>query len=57
MFDCQSIENQNLPTVKKLENKIVFITGGDSGIGRECALLAAQHGAKVAIADLEESGS
>ncbi len=43
--------------MKKLENKIVFITGGDSGIGKECALLAAQHGAKIVIADLEAAGS
>lgn len=40
-----------------LENKIVFITGGTSGIGKECALLAAQHGARVAIADVKEDGS
>ncbi len=43
--------------MKLLENKIVFITGGISGIGKECALLAAQHGAKVAIADVTEEGS
>ncbi len=42
--------------MKLLENKIVFITGGTSGIGKECALLAAQHGAKVAIADVKEDG-
>ena len=40
--------------MKFLENKIVFITGGTSGIGKECALLAARHGAKVALADIKE---
>lgn len=39
--------------MQKLENKVVFITGGSSGIGRACAVLAARHGARVAIADLK----
>lgn len=38
----------------KLQDKIVFITGGDSGIGRAVALLFAKEGAKVAIAYLSE---
>ena len=37
--------------MKKLEGKTVFITGGLSGIGLACALLAGQEGAKLAIAD------
>lgn len=39
--------------MKKLENKTVFITGGLSGIGKACALAAAQEGANVVIADLK----
>jgi NAD(P)-dependent dehydrogenase (short-subunit alcohol dehydrogenase family) len=39
--------------MKKLENKTVFITGGLSGIGKECAIEAAKEGANVAIADLK----
>lgn len=35
-----------------LEGKVVLVTGGGNGIGRECALLAARHGAKVVVNDL-----
>ncbi len=38
--------------MKKFSNKIVFITGGNSCIGKACALQAAREGAKVVIADL-----
>ena len=34
----------------RLENKTVFVTGASSGIGKHCAILMAQAGAKVAIA-------
>src|SRR4030095_8052554 len=35
-----------------LEGKTVIVTGGGRGIGRECALAAAKHGAKVLVNDL-----
>lgn len=35
--------------MKKLENKIAVVTGGNSGIGLAAAKLYAQHGAKVGI--------
>ncbi len=35
-----------------LEGKVVLVTGGGNGIGRECALLAARHGAAVIVNDL-----
>ena len=34
-----------------LAGKVIFITGGASGIGRECALAYAREGAQVAVAD------
>ena len=41
--------------MKKLENKVVFITGGASGLGRAAAVAAAEEGAQVVIADLPNS--
>lgn len=38
----------------KLANKVAFITGGDSGIGRAVAILFAKEGADVAINYLNE---
>jgi len=38
----------------KLDNKVVLITGGDSGIGRAVAVLFAKEGASIAIAYLSE---
>ncbi|MFL5296593.1 MAG: SDR family NAD(P)-dependent oxidoreductase [Phenylobacterium sp.] len=35
-----------------LEGKVVLVTGGGNGIGRDCALIAAQEGAKVLVNDL-----
>jgi len=38
--------------MKRIENKVVVVTGGALGIGRETCLLLAQEGAKVAITDV-----
>jgi len=41
----------------KFENKVVFITGGASGIGRNAALSFAAKGAKVVVADWNMTGA
>ncbi|MBL0709500.1 MAG: glucose 1-dehydrogenase [Colwellia sp.] len=38
--------------MKRIENKVVIVTGGALGIGRETCLLLAKEGAQVAITDL-----
>ena len=39
----------------KLHNKVVFITGSTSGIGKASAIEAAKDGATVVVADLENT--
>lgn len=38
------------------DGKVALVTGGSSGIGRASALLYAQHGAQVVVADLNTDG-
>jgi len=45
------------PAEKELSRRVALIVGGSSGIGREVALLAAEHGAHVMIADRDLKGA
>ncbi len=45
------------PAEKQLSRQIAVIVGGGSGIGREVALLAAERGAHVVIADRDVAGA
>ena len=38
--------------MKRTENKVVIVTGGALGIGRETCLLLAKEGAKIAVTDV-----
>ena len=41
----------------RLQNKVVLITGGGSGIGRATSLLFATEGARVVVSDLKEESA
>jgi rhamnose utilization protein RhaD (predicted bifunctional aldolase and dehydrogenase)/NAD(P)-dependent dehydrogenase (short-subunit alcohol dehydrogenase family) len=45
------------PPEKQLSRQIALVVGGGSGIGREVALLAAERGAHVMVADRDTSGA
>jgi len=45
------------PPEKELSRRIALIVGGGSGIGREVALLAAERGAHVVVADRDVKGA
>ena len=40
--------------MKRVENKVVVVTGGALGIGKETCILLAKEGAKVAITDVKD---
>ncbi len=54
MVPLPVFDNPSVTGSGKLNNKIAFITGGDSGIGRAVAVLFAKEGADIAIVYLSE---
>jgi NAD(P)-dependent dehydrogenase (short-subunit alcohol dehydrogenase family) len=48
---------QRMPAEAEFSRKIALVLGAASGIGREVALLLAQRGAHVVVADLDENGA
>jgi NAD(P)-dependent dehydrogenase (short-subunit alcohol dehydrogenase family) len=51
------IENERPAWTRLLQGKVAVVTGAASGIGKASAVLCAQHGAKVVIADVNEAGA
>lgn len=49
-------EDRNRATMRGLEDKTVFITGGASGIGRATAIRFAEEGSAVVVTDVDEDG-
>jgi NAD(P)-dependent dehydrogenase (short-subunit alcohol dehydrogenase family) len=45
------------PPEKELSRRVALIVGGGSGIGREVALLAAERGAHIVVADRDVAGA
>ena len=53
-MDPRPVFNNSTNASGKLDDKILLITGGDSGIGRAVAILFAKEGADIAIVYLNE---
>jgi len=41
----------------RLRNQVAFITGAGAGMGREAAVLFAEEGARVVIADIDSAAA
>lgn len=51
----QPLVEKATPQTNRLKNKVLLITGGDSGIGKAVSILFAKEGADVAVVFLSES--
>src|SRR6188768_1338046 len=51
----QPVADAHISFTEKLKNKVLLITGGDSGIGKAVSILFARQGADVAIVYLSET--
>jgi NAD(P)-dependent dehydrogenase (short-subunit alcohol dehydrogenase family) len=49
-------ERRTIQMARLLEDKVALVTGGSSGIGRAAALRFTAEGAKVVVADVNDSG-
>lgn len=49
------VSDAETPLINKLKNKVLLITGGDSGIGKAVSILFAREGANIAIVYLDET--
>lgn len=54
MYPSPIFDNENYKGSGKLKDKVAIITGGDSGLGRTCAIYFVKEGAKVVIAYYNE---
>lgn len=45
-----------MTNIANVEGKVAIVTGASSGIGRSCALVLAERGAKVVVSDVSVSG-
>ncbi|KAI0043269.1 NAD(P)-binding protein [Auriscalpium vulgare] len=50
-------DEQLVSYADRVKGKVVVITGGASGIGKQASLLFGKHGAKVVIGDLNKAGA
>jgi NAD(P)-dependent dehydrogenase (short-subunit alcohol dehydrogenase family) len=55
MIEQPLVDDSEYKAAGKLKDKVVIITGGDSGIGQAVALACAKEGANIAICYLKES--
>src|SRR5438034_10865606 len=50
------LSTQGEHEMNRVRGKVVIVTGGASGVGREDALLFAREGARVVVTDVNEAG-